>query len=146
MRVLAFGAFDPLHAGHAHFLHQARTLGNFLLVVVTRDSAIRAQKRREPFQPEGERVAKVAALPWVNKVTLGDAHPHYYELLRRLNFDVVVLGYDQEPSDEVVRQELNKRGKQRVEIARLKPFRPEKYKSSYIRKSEMQSAERKTTI
>lgn len=133
MRVLVFGTFDPLHRGHGYFLRHARRLGQQLVVVVTCDSAIRMQKHREPFQAERERLARVVALPWVDEAFLGDEQPSNYELLKRLTFDILALGYDQEPTDEVVRRELAAQGKQYVKVVRLGSYKPERYKSSYLR-------------
>ena len=37
MKVMAVGVFDLLHAGHLHYLEQAKSLGNHLTVVVAHD-------------------------------------------------------------------------------------------------------------
>ncbi len=134
MRVLAFGAFDPLHEGHRYFFRRAKKLGDYLLVVVARDSAIREDKGREPFEGEEMRLKRVAA-SGVDEVRLGDERPvnDPYRLLGELEFDVLALGYDQEPSEQKVRQELGRRNKQGVAVVRLPPHRPELYKSSYRR-------------
>jgi FAD synthetase len=132
-RVIAFGAFDPLHPGHQWFLEQAKLLGDYLTVVVARDTSIRAQKNREPFLPEEERVAAVATLGAVDEALVGNEGANKYAILDELDFDVVALGYDQKPSDEVLRAELDKRGKTQVVINRLGAFKPEMYKSSFLR-------------
>jgi FAD synthetase len=132
-RVIAFGAFDPLHPGHEWFLEQARLLGDYLLVVVARNTSILAQKNREPFLPEEERLAAVATLEAVDEALLGNEGANKYAILDELDFDVVALGYDQKPTDEVLRMELDKRGKTHVIIKRLGAFKPELYKSSFLR-------------
>lgn len=132
-KVIAFGAFDPLHEGHKDFLRQAKKLGDHLTVVVAHDSAIRAHKHREPMESHEERMKKVAAVEAVDDVILGNKTAHKYELLRELDFDVLVLGYDQQPSDETVRTELIKCSKGHIPVVRLKPYHPEKYKSSLLR-------------
>ncbi|MEK7499852.1 MAG: adenylyltransferase/cytidyltransferase family protein [Patescibacteria group bacterium] len=126
-KVLAFGAFDPLHEGHKDFLRQARELGDHLTVVVAHDSAIRAHKRREPYQSEEERLAAVKAIPSVDEVILGRKTADQYHLLGEIEFDVLALGYEQKPSDEDVRTHLNEKGKHHVTIVRLKPYQSEKY-------------------
>jgi FAD synthetase len=132
-KVLAFGSFDPLHEGHKQFLKQAKALGDYLTVVVAHDSAIWANKGYEPHQSEEERLKAVAEVPAVDEVLIGNKSVHKYELLDELEFDIIALGYDQQPTDEVVRTELNNRGKFSVKIVRLPAFHPEKYKSSYLR-------------
>lgn len=122
IRVLAFGAFDPLEEGHKDFLRQAKELGDFLIVVVAHDSAIRANKHREPQLSEADRLAAVKSLPYVDEVMLGRKGANRYHLLGEIVFDVLALGYSQEPSDEEVRQELDQRGKRQVKVIRLKPM------------------------
>ncbi len=132
-RVLTFGCFDPLHAGHLNFFQQAKSLGSHLIVVVARDDYIRRVKQREPHVSEQARLKHVQNNVMVDEVLLGDPDPSptdRYRLLGSLEFDIIALGYDQRPVDEIVRHELDKRGKQQVSIVRLKPYQPEKYKSS----------------
>lgn len=133
IRVLVFGTFDPLHAGHRDFFRQAKALGDHLTVVVARDSSIRASKRYEPHQGEETRLAAVAAVDSVDEAMLGQPTAHQYDMLRELEFDVIALGYDQEPAEVEVRRQLTLLGKQAVRVVRLHPFQPEKYKSTFIR-------------
>lgn len=133
-KVIAFGSFDPLHKGHISFLRQAKACGDELLVVVARDSTIRAEKDREPYLLEEGRLSAVRDVPYVSTVMLGNEYPHHFDLLSELQFDVIALGYDQNPSDEVVQQELVKRGKGNVDVVRLRPYKPHIYKSTLIRK------------
>lgn len=131
-RVLAFGAFDPLHAGHRNFFLQARQLGDHLQVVVASDAALKAQKH-EPYQPQVRRVAAVAADASVDEARVGSEAAWDFSLLRELHFDILVLGYDQAPTDEDVRQQLVNHDKAHVRVVRLQPFRPDTYKSSRLR-------------
>ena len=131
-RVLVFGAFDPLHEGHRDFFRQAKALGDYLKVVVARDSSIRANKGYEPHHGEEARL-KAVAEAGVDEVMLGQKTAHKYEMLQELEFDVIALGYDQEPLKEEVRRQLALLGKQAVQVVRLQPFHPEKYKSTFIR-------------
>lgn len=131
-RVVVFGSFDPLHRGHVNFFEQAKALGAHLTVVVAHDSALRTHKGRDPYQGAPERLQAVARVPVVDTVMIGNTQANTYQLLSELDFDVIALGYDQEPADSVVREELDKIGKRKVEIVRLKPYHPEKYKSSRI--------------
>jgi len=133
-RVLVFGAFDPLHEGHRHFLKQAAALGEHLLVVVARDDTIRAAKSRQPYWSEAERLAQVGRVPEVDEVKLGDREPAKYCLLKELDFEVLALGYDQQPSDKEAQRVLGEVGKKQVAIVRLKPYKPRVYKSTYVRK------------
>ncbi len=133
--VLAFGTFDPLHPGHEYFLRQAKKFGDKLLVVVARDSYIRAVKKREPRKIELVRQGDLQKLGIVDKVILGKEWPaqDQYGLLRELSYNVLALGYDQRPDDETVRKELDQIGRGDVKVVRLKAYRPKIYKSSLIK-------------
>jgi cytidyltransferase-like protein len=136
-RVIAFGTFDPMHEGHRDFFRQAKILGEHLLVIVGRDSAIRENKGREPFYDEKARLRCVKEESDVDEALLGEEWPlvDKYGLLSKLKFDVLVLGYDQKPSDGEVLKELKKRGKSNsVEVVRLKAYKSEMYKSGKMRK------------
>ena len=43
-RVMAVGVFDLLHAGHLHYLEQAKSLGEHLTVVIAHDDTVRNRK------------------------------------------------------------------------------------------------------
>lgn len=131
-RVLVFGAFDPLHEGHKDMLRQARALGDYVLVVVARDANVRRLKNREPRVAEDVRWEAVAAAQLADEVMLGMEAQDRYQLLADLEFDILAMGYDQAPDDTVVAEELKKHGKSQVPVIRLKPFKPEVYKSSLL--------------
>jgi 3',5'-nucleoside bisphosphate phosphatase len=140
MHVIAFGTFDSLHQGHHYFFRQARSLGDNLTVVVARDSWIRGQKLRQPREHEAARLQQVRAQPEVDEAMLGDEWPSAdpYRLLGSLTFDIVALGYDQQPAAEVVRAELRRRGKGYIRIERLKSYHPGVLKSSQLHGRETQ--------
>ena len=131
-KVLAFGSFDPMHEGHVNFLEQARALGDHLTVVVARDRTLLQQKGREPRASEEKRLTRVAKVRAVGRAIIGSEQVEAYDLLGELEFDVVVLGYDQEPSDDRVREELDKIGKRDVKVVRLQSYKPDIYKSSIL--------------
>lgn len=121
-RVIAFGAFDPLREGHRYFLQQAKELGDHLTVVVAHESAIRAYKGRESRQSEEERMAAIKEIDLVDEVLLGRKSADKYHILGEVDFDVVAMGYNQEPTIDEVREELEKKGKYNIPIMRCKPL------------------------
>ena len=128
--VLVFGSFDLLHQGHRDFFRQAKALGDRLIVVVASDETIRAEKQRQPRQPQDERLTTVQEIAEVDQVLLGDDEPTSYRRLSKTDFDVLALGYDQPPGEVAVRRLLASVGKADVTIVRLKPFEPDRFKSS----------------
>jgi FAD synthetase len=60
--VLASGTFDLLHLGHVRFLEEAKKAGGKnaeLVVIVARDSTVKARKGKKPIMPEDQRRALV---------------------------------------------------------------------------------------
>ncbi len=134
--VLLFGSFDPLHKGHTWLFEQAKKKGNHLTVIVARDHVIRSSKGRDPYQSEQTRLRAVNNVPMVDETLLGDEDPTAYALLKERGFDVLVLGYDQKPSDQEIKAILDSFGKHQVQIVRLPAFKPSQYKSSLLRGKE----------
>lgn len=106
--VLANGAFDLLHVGHARYLWAAKQLGDVLIVGVNSDSSVRALKGAlRPIVPEGERAELLAHLWCVDYVVIF-AEITVSELLRDLQPDIHAKGTDYShqtvPEREVVRE------------------------------------------
>ena len=70
-RILAVGVFDLLHAGHLHYLEQAKSLGDHLTVVVAHDDTVRKRKH-EPVTNQDLRRRMVAGLKPVDEVVVGN--------------------------------------------------------------------------
>lgn len=123
-RVVLFGTFDSLHDGHRSLFRHARSLGDQLIVVAARDSYIRLQKHREPRRSAEERFMALQQEPTITQVMWGDEWPNAepWRLLRDLEFEVLVLGYDQEPAPEVVTAQLAAYGKSAVAVVRLDEY------------------------
>ena len=83
--VLANGCFDLLHVGHVRYLEGARALGDFLIVGVNSDAAVRRLKGPgRPLMPASERAEILAALRAVDHVVVfdGDTADGLVALLR----------------------------------------------------------------
>ncbi len=130
-KVMAFGAFDVLHLGHVHFLRAAKRLGKKLVVVVARDKVIRRVKGRKPYFNEAERFQLVSSLRPVDKAILGDEGNTILPIVWEKP-DVICLGYDQPKKIKELRRELLEVGLH-PKIVRLKPYNPERNKSSKIK-------------
>lgn len=127
---MVFGTFDLLHEGHSYFLQEAKRYGDFLNVVVARDSSVLKMKGILPHHNELERLDAVRKLPFVDKALLG-YEDDFYRVIEENNPAVLCFGYDQNKLN--VEQELKKR-KIHAEIFTLSSFSPDKFKSSLLRK------------
>ncbi|MDP8247743.1 MAG: D-glycero-beta-D-manno-heptose 1-phosphate adenylyltransferase [Candidatus Tritonobacter lacicola] len=92
--VFTNGCFDLLHIGHVRYLERAGSLGDVLVVGVNSDRSVRKLKGSgRPLMPEGERAEILAALSFVDYVTIfGEDTPA--ELIEKIKPDVLVKGSD----------------------------------------------------
>ncbi len=132
IRVLVFGTYDVLHPGHRDFFKQARELGDELRVIIARDQTVLQVKGREPQHNEAERLAAVQACQEVTQACLGHLGDKY-AIIEELQPDIIALGYDQGHFADRLPEELTKRGL-KAKIVRLKPYKPELYKSSLLQR------------
>lgn len=131
--ILAFGTFDVLHDGHRSFLRQAKQLGTTLIVSIGRDVTVKRLKGHTPINNEHTRLRAVAALPYVDRAVLASKDPtQRFSVIKRFKPDVIALGYDQTHFTVNLAVELAAIGI-RCDIVRLKPHRPDRYKSSLIK-------------
>ena len=132
-KAIVFGTFDILHEGHLDFLKQAKKRCDFLAVVIGRDSTVEKIKGKKPDSNEHQRMLAVYNVPEVDLALLGDKEDPY-KVIEEQKPDVICLGNDQDSYTENLEEELEKRGI-KPEIIKIKPYMPEKYKSSKMRNS-----------
>lgn len=112
--VLANGAFDLLHVGHARYLWAAKGLGDVLIVGVNSDSSVRALKGApRPIVPENERAELLAHFGCVDYVVIF-TEPTVSELLRDLQPDIHAKGTDYSPESVPEREVVREWGGQTV--------------------------------
>lgn len=129
-KVLVAGSFELLHAGHLHFLKEAKAAGDFLVAVVATDDGIRKTKQREPLVSEKDRLALVSSLKIVDKARLGGlGNP--YDVVGEEKPAVVVLGYDQAVNEAMLRKACVAVG---AELRRASAFKEKELKSSILAK------------
>jgi FAD synthetase len=139
VRVFVGGTFDGLHRGHLFLLEQARRRGLALAkrlgrdgvhvsVVVARDDSVRRIKHRAPHHSERERRALIAALKPVDEAFVGAAND-FIASVRRVDPDLIVLGYDQKGSWE---DALRANGIH-ARIVRCPPYEGGRLKTSMLR-------------
>jgi FAD synthetase len=133
--VLAFGTFDLLHPGHKFFLKQCREKGDKLVVLVARDKTVKHLKGSSPIHSETERMKNIKNLKIADLVLLGKHnHKKRYDILEMIRPDIICLGYDQKFFVRNLNRVL-KRLNLKAKIIRIKTFKPNKYKSSILRKN-----------
>ncbi len=118
-RVMAVGVFDLLHAGHLHYLEQAKSLGEHLTVVVAHDDTVRLRKH-EPVTGQELRCRMVQGLKPVDEAIIGNSpEVPIFDILPIVNPDIIALGYDQEHAEEKIRESLNDIGLGNITVTRV---------------------------
>ena len=129
MKVLVTGTFDGFHPGHLHYFEQAKKEGNYLIVVVARDSTVRKEKGKLPRIKESDRLKLVKNIKIVDEAILGDEKDKL-KSVEKIKPDIICLGYDQQVDEHNLQKELEKR-KLHVMIKRMQPYNKE-YKSKNL--------------
>ena len=119
VRVMAVGVFDLLHAGHLHYVEQAKSLGDELIVVVAHDDTVRKQKH-EPVTNQELRRRMVEGSKPVDKAIVGNPPSEpIFDILNTVKPDIIALGYDQKHSRDSIKSGLDNNGWSQVEVIRV---------------------------
>lgn len=118
-RVMAVGVFDLLHAGHLHYMEQAKSLGDHLTVVVAHDDTVRMRKH-EPVTGQELRRRMVNGLKPVDEALIGNPpEVPIFDILPIVKPDVIALGYDQEHAEDRIRSQLDELGYHHIAVTRV---------------------------
>lgn len=92
--VFTNGSFDILHAGHVHYLNQAKELGNILIVGLNSDSSVKSYKGdKRPINSQLDRAYVLASLKAVDFVVIfNESTPEV--LISHIQPDIHVKGGD----------------------------------------------------
>ena len=115
--VLTGGAYDLLHTGHITTLKEAASYGDFLLVVVARDSTVEGHKRK-PIHSEKQRRDLLNELKIVDIAVIGDRTDHM-AVVRKAIPDVVAIGSDQDHRIKLLQNQLSEEGISDTSLIRL---------------------------
>jgi len=119
VRVMAVGVFDLLHAGHLHYLEQAKALGDHLTVVIAHDDTVRMRKH-EPVTSHDLRMRMVSGLKPVDYAMVGNPPSvPMYDILPLVEPDIIAIGYDQEHAESAIRAGLDQRGFEKIKLLRV---------------------------
>jgi len=122
--VLASGTFDLLHLGHVRFLEEAKKAGGKdaeLIVIVARDSTVKARKGKKPIMPEDQRRALVESLKVVDEAILGWEDFSIDKVIEKIKPDVIAVGHDQDGIEREVLKAIEEK-KVAIEVAKIGRF------------------------
>jgi D-beta-D-heptose 7-phosphate kinase/D-beta-D-heptose 1-phosphate adenosyltransferase len=117
--VFTNGCFDLLHAGHIRLFHEAKNLGDVLIVALNSDASVRRLKGpTRPIFPLRERFEILAAVTDIDYLT-SFAEPTPQKIIAALLPDVLAKGGDWGPDEIVGRAEVEAAGGR---VARVRYF------------------------
>lgn len=132
--VMTGGAFDILHLGHIITLKEARKKGDFLIVVVASDNTVEKNKGRPPINSQEKRVELLSHIDLVDLVRKGSSDPtKFLDIVTQYKPDIIVLGYDQDLSEEKLSNMLDEYGIHNTEVIKLKTQIPNEKSSLKLR-------------
>jgi cytidyltransferase-like protein len=133
--VLLFGSFDGIHPGHKYLIELARGYGDHLVVVLALDSTIIELKNKIPVYSAQLRKKKLLEVFPLLTVVFGDEEQGVWTAIKNFTPGLILLGYDQISLGKALSL-VQKKYKFKIKYA--PSFRPEKYKSSILRKEKNQ--------
>ena len=108
-RIVIAGTFDILHPGHVFLVTEAARLGT-VTVVIARDENVIHAKGHPVIVPEKQRLFMVEALKGVSKAVLGNPGPDFISIVEELKPDILMLGPNQNISQDDVQKRLEQKG------------------------------------
>ncbi len=131
--VLVFGVFDTLHDGHRYFLREAKKWGDLLVVALAPDTVVETLKKRLPKQGFNQRKKALQALVVVDKVIEGDSETENWAILKKVDPDVVALGYDQKNLKHALHKYLKNKENKGFLVTSIKPYKPRVFHSRLLK-------------
>ena len=107
--VFTNGCFDIIHTGHTHYLKKAKEYGDVLIVGLNSDDSVQRLKGEErPLNTEADRAEVLLSLKPVDyAVVFTEDTP--FELIKRIQPDILVKGGDYKAEDVVGVDIVNER-------------------------------------
>ena len=93
-KVITYGTFDLLHAGHINLLRRAKELGDYLIVVVSTDEFNWNEKRKKCYFRSEERKKLVEAVRYVDLVIPEENWDRKISDVKEYHVDTFVMGDD----------------------------------------------------
>lgn len=93
-KVITYGTFDLLHAGHINLLRRAKELGDYLIVVVSTDEFNWEQKQKKCYFTYEERKKLVEAVRYVDLVIPETSWEQKINDVKEYHVDTFVMGDD----------------------------------------------------
>ena len=105
-KVITYGTFDLLHAGHINLLRRAKELGDYLIVVVSTDEFNWNEKRKKCYFSYEERKKLVEAVRYVDLVIPENNWEQKVSDVQEYHVDTFVMGDDWKGKFDFLREDV----------------------------------------
>ena len=98
------GVYDLFHVGHLNILKRAKEKCDYLIVGVSTDELVQAEKHKKPLIPFDDRVRIVEAIRYIDMV-VPQFNKNKLEAYEKYHFDKMFVGSDWQGTDAWQRYE-----------------------------------------
>jgi FAD synthetase len=133
-KILLFGSFDGIHQGHENLVSQAEDLGDEVTIALASSQFIEKTKKSKPVFNEKQRKEFLENHFPNIKISTCDEEINSWNILKKINPDIILVGYDQDDMEESLKKFITKNSLN-IEVKKAESFKPEFYKSSIINKN-----------
>ncbi len=148
-KVLIAGTFDILHPGHVFLINEAAKLGDVYVVVAT-DKNREFYSGKAPVVPEKQRLELIKSIKNIKEAKLGRPDNDTLKTVEEINPDIILLGPDQLGPDqnlslEKLKNALNMKGMNKIDVRRLEKYydKFELHSSSLIKRKIIETYKKK---
>ncbi|MDY4760942.1 glycerol-3-phosphate cytidylyltransferase [Streptococcus thoraltensis] len=104
-RVITYGTFDLLHYGHINLLKRAKSLGDYLIVVISTDEFNWVEKQKKCYFSYEQRKSLVEAIRYVDLVIPETNWEQKKTDMHEYHIDTFVMGNDWKGKFDFLRDE-----------------------------------------
>src|SRR5699024_2239727 len=90
-KIITYGTYDVLHAGHINLLRRAKELGDHLIVVISTDKFNEMQGKQAYYSFE-QRKTILEAVKYVDEVIPEDSWEQKADDTKKYDIDILVMG------------------------------------------------------
>ena len=93
------GSFDVTHAGHILMFKECKKYCSHLIVCLQSDPTIDRPEKNKPIQTIDERLIILNSIKYIDEVIVYNTEKELYELLKKINPGVRIIGADWKDKD-----------------------------------------------
>ena len=94
-KIITYGTFDLLHAGHVNILRRAKEMGDYLVVATSTDE-FNSLKHKHAYRSFEDRKLILEAIKYVDEVIPEESWDQKISDVKKHNIDTFVMGHDWE--------------------------------------------------